>query len=403
VDGVQINQYDMGGKKQGYWEKYDEDNIEKGNYVDGKEEGIWEYFYPNGQLSMKGSYKNGEYNGKWVFFHEDGSLDQKGSFKNGERYGEWSWYENNLLHSKCSFKNGKANGIWEFYNEDGSLRSKSLYDNGYLVKELPLNESIKASEAHTEIGSFRTLEDGKRNIAWIQINTIPYKLQKYIIDSSEKNNFGAIRVLENPKKPVIIYRQGYKEQAEELYNIAKKYNGYLAWNASYEDSKRIGELLEYTPKDIEKYLNKNYTDKKLNEGQVYNYKLDKSHADPTQRRIIYNFTNKNGYDFEVIFYNLGDNNWEREYSTNQGLAVLNANDAYNILETITNITLDFIERYEPNNITIFHIKKNKEESGDPRKPSKRALINKKYLEPAINKLDDYYYKLLGSTSYISKI
>jgi hypothetical protein len=31
------------------------------------------------------------------------------------------------------------------------------------------------------------------------------------------------------------------------------------------------------------------------------------------------------------------------------------------------------------------------------------LINKKYLEPAINKLDDYYYKLLGSTSYISKI
>jgi len=265
-----------------------------------------------------------------------------------------------------------------------------------------ITESIKASEAHTEIGSFRTLEDGKRNIAWVQINIVPYKLQKYIIDSSERNDFGVIRVLENPNKPVIIYRQGYKEQAEELYNIAKKYNGYLAWNASYEDSKRIGELLEYTPKDIEKYLNKNYTDKKLNEGQVYNYKLDKSHADPTERKIIYHFTNKNGYDFEVIFYNLGDNNWEREYSTSKGLAVLNANDAYNILETITNITLDFIERYEPDNITIFHIKK-KKESGDTTKPSKRALINKKYLEPAINKLDDYYYKLLGSTSYISKI
>lgn len=140
----------------------------------------------------------------------------------------------------------------------------------------------------------------------------------------------------------------------------------------------------------------------ITEGQVYSYKLDPSHSDPNNRRIIYNFTGKDDYQFEVVFYNLGDNKWEREYSTiKKGLGVLNTNDVYNIMETLTKITLDFIERYQPENITIFHISKNKEANGI--KPSKRALLNKRYLDPAINKLDDYYYKLLGSTSYISKL
>jgi hypothetical protein len=103
-----------------------------------------------------------------------------------------------------------------------------------------------------------------------------------------------------------------------------------------------------------------------------------------------------------VFYNLGDNNWEREYRTlNKGLSVLNTSDVYNIMETVTKITLDFIGKYEPNNITIFHIKTNKEALND--KISKRALLNKKYLQPAISQLDNYYYKLLGSTSHISKI
>lgn len=140
----------------------------------------------------------------------------------------------------------------------------------------------------------------------------------------------------------------------------------------------------------------------INEGQVYPYELNPSYSDPDKREIVYEFKNKDDYRFEVVFYNLGDNNWEREYRTlNKGLSVLNTSDVYNIMETVTKITLDFIGKYEPNNITIFHIKTNKEALND--KISKRALLNKKYLQPAISQLDNYYYKLLGSTSHISKI
>ena len=77
---------------------------------------------------------------------------------------------------------------------------------------------------------------------------------------------------------------------------------------------------------------------------------------------------------------------------------------FNIIETVTEITIDFIEKYEPNKIIITHIPKNKEvDFNNPNKTNKRALLNKRYLKPAIDKLDDYFYSLNGSTSIITKI
>jgi hypothetical protein len=266
-------------------------------------------------------------------------------------------------------------------------------------------ETIKASEACDNLNSIKTLEDGKRGIAWVQINDIDDREKKYILKSINKNDFGFITVKENPYKPIIIYRNGYRQNAEELTRIASKYDGYLSGKATYEDSKRIGELLEYDPEDIQTYLNKLYTNKTLNEGQVYSYKLNSSHSDPNKREIIYNFTNKDNYEFEVVFYNLGKNKWEREYrTTKKGLGILNTNDVYNIMETVTNITIDFIEMYEPNKIIITHIHKNKEiDFNNPNKPNKRALLNKRYLKPAIDNLNDYFYSLNRSTSIIEKI
>jgi hypothetical protein len=95
VDGVRINQYDMDGRKQGYWEDY---------------------------------YKNGD-------------LLSKGSFKNGKRDGYWEWYDDGKLNYNGSYKDGEWDGIWGFYNENGQLEQKDLYKNGKLVKNLPLNES----------------------------------------------------------------------------------------------------------------------------------------------------------------------------------------------------------------------------------------------------------------------
>jgi antitoxin component YwqK of YwqJK toxin-antitoxin module len=61
VNGVRINQYDMGGRKQGYWEDYYENGRirSKGLYKDDIKTGIWEWYYDNGKISSKASYVNG--------------------------------------------------------------------------------------------------------------------------------------------------------------------------------------------------------------------------------------------------------------------------------------------------------------------------------------------------------
>ena len=56
----------------------------KGNFKDGKEEGVWEYYHENGQLRSKGQLTDGVQSGYWEWFDEDGKLTKKGTFENGE-------------------------------------------------------------------------------------------------------------------------------------------------------------------------------------------------------------------------------------------------------------------------------------------------------------------------------
>ena len=120
VDGVHINQYDMEGRKQGYWEQYfNNGKLEsKGTYKNDNEEGMWEWYYENGELGSVGLCINDKRNGIWRFYRENGKLDVKGSYEDD-----------------------KKNGLWEFYHPNGGLKSKKLFDDGELIKELPLTES----------------------------------------------------------------------------------------------------------------------------------------------------------------------------------------------------------------------------------------------------------------------
>ena len=40
--------------------------IEQGSFKNGKKEGPWESYHPNGQLSYTGTWKDGEFAGPWV-------------------------------------------------------------------------------------------------------------------------------------------------------------------------------------------------------------------------------------------------------------------------------------------------------------------------------------------------
>ena len=53
----------------------------RGNYKDGKEEGLWEYFYASGKLDTKGNFKDGKRDGVW----EQKLQNERETTKTGKR------------------------------------------------------------------------------------------------------------------------------------------------------------------------------------------------------------------------------------------------------------------------------------------------------------------------------
>ena len=56
----------------------------RGNFIDGKSDGLWKYFYENGQLNMRGNYRDGKQDGLQEYFDEDGNLISTETWENGE-------------------------------------------------------------------------------------------------------------------------------------------------------------------------------------------------------------------------------------------------------------------------------------------------------------------------------
>ena len=81
-------------------------------------DGLWEWFYENGQISTRGNYKQ--------------YPSCKGNpFGGGEKEGLWeSFYEDGQLKIKANFTKGEHDGVYEEFDEDGNLTKTKTYING---------------------------------------------------------------------------------------------------------------------------------------------------------------------------------------------------------------------------------------------------------------------------------
>jgi antitoxin component YwqK of YwqJK toxin-antitoxin module len=99
----------VNGKKNGTFLVYYPDGTiaQSGYLIDNKNVGEWKYFYPNGKLECKGMYINDIPQGEWVFHFPDGKLKSKGKYKDGTRHGFWYEYEDTgALKVIYIFRNG---------------------------------------------------------------------------------------------------------------------------------------------------------------------------------------------------------------------------------------------------------------------------------------------------------
>ena len=117
---------------------------EEGSLKEGKQEGLWTYFYENGQKKGEGSFKNGDGSdegntgiprdgreGTWTFWSENGQKKQEGTYKDGELDGPFTeWYENGQKEQEGKFKDGKKNGLFTYWGRNGQKLEERTYKDG---------------------------------------------------------------------------------------------------------------------------------------------------------------------------------------------------------------------------------------------------------------------------------
>jgi len=102
-------------------------------------------------------------------------------------------------------------------------------------------EEIHPMEAKNPNSSIQTLIDGKRGVGFTSID-------KANMDLIEKNNLKIlpVRIIDNNTLMCVIYRPESKQEALQLYSIAKSNGGYLM-DKNPEEAREIGKLLSSIP------------------------------------------------------------------------------------------------------------------------------------------------------------
>lgn len=93
-----------------------------------------EEFYPNGKLLSKGNLVNGKKEGKWEFYFDNGNYWGNCEFVNDKPHGYCEYnYITGKTYVKGYYLEGNYNGDWEFFDEDGKLILEERYNNGKLL------------------------------------------------------------------------------------------------------------------------------------------------------------------------------------------------------------------------------------------------------------------------------
>jgi antitoxin component YwqK of YwqJK toxin-antitoxin module len=102
--------------------------------VDGKKNGSFLVYYPDGTLAQSGYLIDNKNVGEWKYYYTNGNLECKGMYINDVPQGEWVfYYPDNTLKSKGSFKEGLRNGLWYEYEPDGRLKLLYIFRNGVFI------------------------------------------------------------------------------------------------------------------------------------------------------------------------------------------------------------------------------------------------------------------------------
>jgi len=102
----------------------------------GEREGIWEWFYKNGNIQQRIPYKEGKWDGIEEFFYKNGNIRRRTPYKEDRKDGiEEFFYKNGNIEWRIPYKEGNRDGIEEEFDEQGNIIETRLWKNGELIEE----------------------------------------------------------------------------------------------------------------------------------------------------------------------------------------------------------------------------------------------------------------------------
>jgi antitoxin component YwqK of YwqJK toxin-antitoxin module len=136
------NKRNANGERHGKWtftgKDYPNKNIpktqkvEEGNYVNGRKEGTWTKFFPDGGVQLKGTYNNNRPQGSYTRYYPNGKIAEQGDFQaNGYKGLLLRYHENGQLAYRANFNNqGQESGKVSYYHPNGKLALSYTVKNG---------------------------------------------------------------------------------------------------------------------------------------------------------------------------------------------------------------------------------------------------------------------------------
>jgi antitoxin component YwqK of YwqJK toxin-antitoxin module len=253
-----INKTDSAGLKQGWWiikndikkfPNYPKDVIvEEGRFFDGKKEGVWKMYYPNGKIRCEITYVKNRPEGFAKMYFENGCINEQGFWKNHRWVGEYiSYYDrcNAKFYLLNYNKSGKMDGMQYYFNPEGDTIAKGLYQDGQRISGNFTRGYPETGWGNGQIMMRGEIDTSKSIVEYYEngdTNKVKKKIFQDVPDTTKDPPFGKGHVkLYNSNKQ--LSKEGvfknYKliDGKEYIYNK----DGVLIQIAVYKNGKYVGD------------------------------------------------------------------------------------------------------------------------------------------------------------------
>jgi hypothetical protein len=115
-----------------------------------------------------------------------------------------------------------------------------------------IKETIDPIIATNDVEAVKTVCDGRRGVSFV--SSLTPEEYDIIVGMVDEYNLDSIKVPSNKHNAYIIFDPKFKKQALRLLDIAEKYNGYLYYKATDDETREIGQLLGYNEDSINHFI-----------------------------------------------------------------------------------------------------------------------------------------------------